>query len=136
MVGALMKPVQLYQELKNLAEKVGLQVTEQNFRTVGIHVRSGYCRVKEQDWCIIDKHIKLAQKIDVLAECLSVMSLDSLFILPAVREFLEGFKPKKNPEEAVEEEYSPKTGSGEVIDSEAPESEGAENENPDQERPN
>ena len=102
-----MKPVQLYQELQNLAEKVGFQVTEQNFRTTGIHVRSGYCRVKDQDWCIIDKHIKLPQKIDVLAECLCAMSqaqLDSIFILPAVREFLEGFKTEIVQDGAAEGE--------------------------------
>jgi hypothetical protein len=95
-----MKPVQLYQELLNLAEKVGLQVSEQNFRTTGIRVRSGYCRVKEQDCCIIDKHLKLSQKIDVVAECLSIVPLESIYILPAVRDFLESFKFKLDQEGA------------------------------------
>jgi hypothetical protein len=88
-----MKPIQLYQELTNLAEKIGLQVSEQNFRTAGIRVRSGFCRVKEQDCCIIDKHIKLNNKIEVLAECLNEMPLENIFILPAVREYLESQKP-------------------------------------------
>ena len=100
-----MKPVELYQELTNLAEKVGLQVSEQNFRTAGIRVRSGFCKVKEQDCCIIDKHIKINQKVEVLAECLVEMPLDDIYILPAVREFLEAYIPvSKEAGGALDEE--------------------------------
>lgn len=129
-----MKPVQLYEELQNLAEKVGLHVTEQNFRTTGIHVRSGFCKVKEEDWCIIDKHIKLAQKIDVLAECLSAMPLDSVFILPAVRKFLESFKPAEKQEKNIESEYQ-ETESTETDETDATsETEDQKAETPDVER--
>ncbi len=89
-----MKSEQLYRELKDLAEKLGLQVYEQNFRPTGIHVRSGHCLVKGKDHCIIDKHIKLAYKIEVLAECISMMPHESVYVVPAVREFLDQFKPK------------------------------------------
>jgi hypothetical protein len=94
--GKPMKPEQLYNELKNLSEKVDLHVSEQNFRTTGIRVKSGYCKVKEEHWCIIDKHAKLSQKIEALAECLCEMPLESIYILPAVREYLDGFTPKRN----------------------------------------
>ncbi len=86
-----MKPEQMYQELKHLAEKLGLQVSEQNFRPTGIRVRSGYCKVKGQDWCIIDKHLRLPRKVEVLAECLCELPHDSVYILPAVREYLDTF---------------------------------------------
>ena len=86
-----MKPIQLYQELKNLAEKLDVTVTEQNFRNTGIPVRSGYCIVKNQNYCIIDKHIKLDKKIDILATCISHYSYDGIYLLPAVREFLEKY---------------------------------------------
>lgn len=91
-----MKPDQLYHELKKLAEKVDLHVSEQTFRNTGIHVRSGYCKVKEEHWCIIDKHAKLSQKVEALAECLCEIPLESVYILPAVREYLDGFLPKSN----------------------------------------
>lgn len=90
-----MKAEQLYRELKDLAEKLGLHVSEHNFRPSGIYVRSGFCVVKGEDHCIIDKHIKLNQKIDVLAECISMYPHDSVYVIPAVREFLDQFKPKK-----------------------------------------
>ena len=40
-----MKPEQLYAELNDLANTLGVQVSEQNFRTAGIRVKSGYCIV-------------------------------------------------------------------------------------------
>jgi len=95
-----MKPEQLYQELKHLAEKLAVQVAEHNFRTTGIHVKSGYCIVKGKDHCIIDKHLRINQKIEVLAECLSDMPHESVYVIPAVREYLERFKKLSNNENA------------------------------------
>ncbi len=104
-----MKPEKLYQELKDLAEKIGIQVSEHNFRiTTGIRVKSGFCRVKDQDCCIIDKHIKLTKKMEVLAECIheksraTQESIESIYLVPAVREYMERFRPirKENVSEA------------------------------------
>jgi hypothetical protein len=92
-----MKPEQLYRELKDLAEKLGIVVSEQNFRPTGIRVRSGYCKVQGKDHCIIDKHLRLNQKVEVLAECLSTLPMDSIYIVPAVREFLDRGKAVSNP---------------------------------------
>jgi hypothetical protein len=50
-------------------------------------------KFKERDHCIIDKHLRLNQKIEVLAECLSTLPMDSIYIVPAVREFLDRGKP-------------------------------------------
>lgn len=90
-----MKPEQLYQELQNLANKLGVEVSEHNFRTAGIRVKSGYCIVKGQAQCIIDKHARLSRKVDALAECLSMLDHESVYTVPAVREFLAGFGKKK-----------------------------------------
>lgn len=92
-----MKPEQLYQELKGLAEKLGIQVSEQNFRPTGIHVKSGYCKVKGNDHCIIDKHIKTNQKIEVLTECLMQFPHENVYVVPALREYLDQFKPLMSP---------------------------------------
>jgi hypothetical protein len=90
------KPDKLYQELKDIAEKIGVRVSEQNFRTTGIRVKSGFCVVKDQNCCIIDKHLKLAKKLEVLAECIGENAhetLEGIYIVPAVREYLETFRP-------------------------------------------
>jgi hypothetical protein len=105
----LVKPEKLYHELKDLAEKIGMRVSEQNFRiTTGIRVRSGFCIVRDQECCLIDKHLKLNKKVEALAECIheklmvSNESLETIFMVPAVREYMERFKPVAKPEAAPE----------------------------------
>jgi len=95
------KPEKLYQELKDLAEKIGIRCSEQNFRiTTGIRVKSGFCKVKDQDCCIIDKHLKLTKKLEALAECIneklkaSQDSIETIYLVPAVRDYMERFRPK------------------------------------------
>ena len=84
-----MKVEQLYQELKDLADKLEVTVSEQNFRNAGVRVQSGLCKIKNRDHCIIDKHLRLSRKVDILAECLSPLAHETIFVRPAVRELLE-----------------------------------------------
>ena len=96
-----MKPEQLYQELKDLAEKLGVAVSEQNFRNSGIPVKSGFCIVKGQMTCIIDKNITIHKKTKVLAHAISGLPHEGIYVVPAVREILEkNGKPKSSGESA------------------------------------
>jgi hypothetical protein len=83
-----MKPDQLYQELKDLAERLHIEVSEQNLRTSGIKVRSGLCTVKGKQMFIMDKHKSVHKKIRILAAQLAMMPLEHLYIIPAVRDLL------------------------------------------------
>jgi len=83
-----MKPEQLYQELKDLAEKLSVNVSEQSFRATGIPVKSGFCLVKGEMHCIIDKTISVHKKSEVLAEALADLPHENLYLVPAVRDFL------------------------------------------------
>jgi hypothetical protein len=84
-----MKPEQLLEALKDLAEKLGIQVSEQNFRTTGIKVGSGLCKIRGELHFMLDKHKSTKKKIRLLAETLSQMPLDDMYIVPLVRETLE-----------------------------------------------
>jgi len=88
-----MKPEQTYQDLKELAEKLGVVVSEQNFRSTGIKAKSGLCKVKGKTNIIIDKQLSLQDKNEVLASCLSKLPHENIFMVPALREFLESFHP-------------------------------------------
>jgi hypothetical protein len=89
-----MKPEQIYQELKDLAEKLGVMVSEQSFRTSGIPVKSGSCLIKGQMHCIIDKNITLHKKIGILAQSLFDLPHEKLFVVPAVRDLLQKYGRK------------------------------------------
>ena len=86
-----MKPEQIYQELKDLAEKLQITVSEQNFRNTGIVVRSGMCKVKGKDFIIIDKHKSIHKKIKILASNLAAMPHEDIYVVPFVRELLDRY---------------------------------------------
>ena len=89
-----MKPEQIYQELKDLAEKLEVTVSEQNLRTSGIKVISGLCKVKGKNLFIMDKHKSLQKKIELLATQLAQLPHEDIYIVPAIREMLERYVDK------------------------------------------
>jgi len=89
-----LKPEQIYQELKDLAEKLALNVSDQNLRTAGIKVKSGMCKVKGKDMFIMDKHKSIHKKIKILAAQLTDMPHEDVFVIPAVRELLNKYVEK------------------------------------------
>ena len=88
-----MKTEQTYQDLKELAEKLGVNVSEQNLRSTGIKVKSGLCKVKGKNILIIDKNISFQDKNEILASCLSKMPYEDIFIVPALRKHLDSYHP-------------------------------------------
>ena len=89
-----MKPDQLYEELKDLAERMQITVSEQNLKISGIKVRSGLCTVKGEKLFVMDKHKSLHKKIKILAAQLAQTPHEDIYIIPAVRELLEKYAEK------------------------------------------
>ena len=87
-----MKPDQLYQELKNASEKLGVAVLEKSFKNTGVKVKSGFCKVKNEDRFIIDKNKKLQKKIEILASFVGTLNHEDIYVIPAVRETIEKYK--------------------------------------------
>lgn len=87
MMGTL-SPKETYEELKTVAEKLGITVSEQNFRPTGITVRSGLCKIRGRQHFLINKHHQLRKKIDLLVEMLQDFPHDSIFVIPAIRQLL------------------------------------------------
>ena len=92
-----MKPEQIYQGLKEVAEKLNIIVLEQNLRKTpaGIKVKSGLCRVKGQNRFIMDKHISIHEKNELLAYCLSQLPHEGIYVMPAVRTIIKKFARDK-----------------------------------------
>ena len=84
-----MKPEQLYQGLKDLAEKIDISVVEHNFRNAGINVKSGLCKVKGKKVFIIDKHKSVYKRLTILSDCLRKIPNEDIYVLPAVRDLLD-----------------------------------------------
>ena len=91
-----MTPENLYQSLKELAEKLGVTVLEHNFRKSGFKVKSGLCKVKGKTLFIMDKHASVNDKNDFLLSCISKMSHEDIYIIPYLREMLKKFETEMN----------------------------------------
>lgn len=83
-----MKPEQIYQELKDLTEKLGISVSEQNLRKSGISVKSGLCKVKGKQIFVMDKHKSIYKKNAILASFLQELPHENIYVVPAVRELI------------------------------------------------
>ena len=83
-----MKTDPLYQALKELAEKLGVQVVEKSFRNAGLPVQSGLCIIKGRPVFIMNRHLRPAQKLELLADGLRAFPHEHIFVPPAVRELL------------------------------------------------
>lgn len=89
-----MKSRQVYEELKDLAEKLGITVSEQSFKQTAIRVKSGLCKIRGKEMFIMDKHASIHKKNRLLIECLSQRSHEEVFVVPTVREMLTTQSPK------------------------------------------
>ena len=83
-----MKPEQIYQELKDLVEKLGITVSEQNLGKTGLNVKSGLCKVKGKQIFIMDKHKSIYKKNVLLISCLKELPHEDIYVVPAVRELI------------------------------------------------
>lgn len=98
-----MKPDQLYQHLKELAEKLGIHVSDESFRKNGIRVQSGHCVVKGEKMFIIDRHMKINDKVELLATFLSTIAHEDIYVMPVVRDILQKYSPSSETEEGSDD---------------------------------
>ena len=82
--------VAVLEELKAAAEKLGLRVREERLlREVGYRVRSGRCRLQDDELLFIDRALPVTAQIDVLVDELASRSLDDIYLSPAARALVE-----------------------------------------------
>ena len=117
-----MKPEQIYEQLTDLAEKLRIKVAEKNLRQAGFRVRSGLCKLQGESIYVMDKNAAVSKKIELLAGCLSRYPLDSVYVVPAVREVIARHRPAALlPAEAQAEEDPPAAKAGPPRGNGAPE---------------
>lgn len=84
-----MKYDELYKMLKDLTEKLDISFYEKNFKVPGLTVKSGLCRIEDKWHFYMDKHLKLREKTELLAQAISTFPLESLYIVPVLRDYIE-----------------------------------------------
>ncbi len=81
----------LLQELKGLAEQLGIRVREEKLlREVGYQVRGGGCRVNGQEMVFLDRDLPLPDRVDILVDELLQRNLNTENLSPVLRRALAG----------------------------------------------
>lgn len=86
-----MKYEDIYASLKVILETAHIKVIEKNLHLPGLRAKSGLCIVEGEKRFLLDKHIKLKEKADMLATCISLTAIDleTIYVVPVVREHIE-----------------------------------------------
>lgn len=84
-----MTPEQCYSQLKTILEKFDITVSEQNLANPVVKVQSGFCKVRGKSVYILDKRLPVRMKCLQLAFFLKQLPLDGIYVMPAVREYIE-----------------------------------------------
>lgn len=75
-------------QLEELAERIGMTIRYEPLNIDGsVHI-GGFCRVKGQDFVIINKNATPREKIHVFIDALKRRDLSEVYILPSLREIL------------------------------------------------
>jgi hypothetical protein len=70
-----MKESLVMKDLESLAEGLDIAVNSVNLRKYSYGIKSGLCRVNGDYRVILDKHLHLSEKIDVLVDALQEMEI-------------------------------------------------------------
>ena len=76
-------------DLESLAEGLEIAVNSVNLRKYSYGIKSGLCRVNGDYRVILDKHLHLSEKIDVLVDALQEMEISTDNLDPHLQRLLK-----------------------------------------------
>ena len=78
-----MEEKQLLEELEKVATRFAITVRYEDGDFIG-----GLCRLKNENIIIINKKLTTEKRISLLAKELSTLDLDTIYILPKIRDYI------------------------------------------------
>lgn len=79
-----MDPEELHSHFQRLAEQMGIVLIEGEGDFVG-----GYCTVNGDQFVVLNKLKPLGQRLRILADSFRKLDIQSRYIIPALRDFIE-----------------------------------------------
>lgn len=80
-----MKELALFEELQRIAEQHQITVSTANLKKYSYAIESGMCKVEGRYRIILDRHLHLSEKIDVLIDALQTLSVDTADMSPELK---------------------------------------------------
>ncbi|NTW77751.1 MAG: hypothetical protein HGB33_08315 [Syntrophaceae bacterium] len=82
----------LLNQLKELAEKIGISVRDENIDVEESSSSGGLCRVEGKYILILNSRAAVKEKNQVMIKALQQFDFTEIYIKPAIRELLEGYE--------------------------------------------
>ena len=79
-------------QLEELAQRVGITVRYEPLKMEGFIHTGGFCRIKGKDFVIINKKAAARERMPILIAALHRYDLSQIYVLPSLRELLDGEK--------------------------------------------
>lgn len=80
-----MDPQDMLEELEAVAEGLGIKVRYEKCKS-----RGGLCRVRNVPMIIVRKTLTVPERLEIVAEALGQFPMESTYLKPEVRNYLEG----------------------------------------------
>jgi hypothetical protein len=82
----------LLNHLEELAEKLGILVRDENINIEESSSTGGLCRIEGKYVLILNSKATVKEKLQVMINALQQFDVSEIYIKPAIRELLEGYK--------------------------------------------
>ena len=76
-------------QLEDLAGTLGMEVRFEKLKKESTFFPGGLCKVKGEDIIIINSTAPIDDKIEIMGKALSSFDFSNIYVLPALREFLD-----------------------------------------------
>ena len=77
------------EDLKNVAEKLAIEIEIVNLNNQEFQMQSGYCKMNGKDLILLDKNISLQEQSEILLQTLKNFDLENIYAASWIREFIE-----------------------------------------------
>jgi hypothetical protein len=84
-----MDEVTTLNQLEELVVRLGMTIRYEPLKIEGSLYHGGFCRVKGQDFVIVNKKATTQERIHVLTDALKRRELSEIYILPSLRKLLD-----------------------------------------------
>jgi len=88
-----MKESAVFEDLGKIAEQHNVKIHSANLKKYAYYIKSGLCKVKGEYRIILDRHLHLSEKIDVLVDALQTFDIDTQGLEPYLKRLFQKKAP-------------------------------------------
>ena len=84
-----MEPWNVLENLKDLADKLNVEIIYENMGWDELSITGGLCKVKGKYKVYVDQSQSVEKQIEILVKALAAFNINGIYMLPFIREILE-----------------------------------------------